>query len=104
MTDAGVETLIVTAIERDGRLEGPDLDLLEGMAQAGRGRIIASGGSALPRTCSRARSVGCAGAIVGRAMYEGRIDLAATLRALGRHGRPGPAERETLGRSADRGG
>ncbi|HSS37122.1 MAG TPA: 1-(5-phosphoribosyl)-5-[(5-phosphoribosylamino)methylideneamino] imidazole-4-carboxamide isomerase [Patescibacteria group bacterium] len=98
MTDAGVETLIVTAIERDGRLEGPDLDLLEGLARAGRGRVIASGGISSTEDVLAARSVGCAGAIVGRAMYEGRIDLAATLRALGATADPGRPSRETLGR------
>ena len=97
MTDAGVETLIVTAIERDGRLEGPDLDLLEGLARAGRGRIIASGGISSTEDVLAARSVGCAGAIVGRALYEGRIDLAATLRALGASADPGRPSRETHG-------
>ena len=57
-----------------------------------RGRIIASGGISSTEDVLAAKSVGCAGAIVGRALYEGRIDLAATLRALGSYGRPGRAE------------
>ena len=98
MTDAGVETLIVTAIERDGRLEGPDLDLLERLVRAGRGRIIASGGISSTEDVLAARSVGCVGAIVGRALYEGRIDLAATLRALDASADPGRPNREAHGR------
>ncbi len=81
--DAGVETLIVTAIDRDGLLEGPDLELL---GRAGRrrheARIIASGGIARSRTCSRRAALGCVGAIVGRALYEGRFDLRAALAAV----------------------
>ena len=75
ITDEGVETFEVTAIERDGRLEGPDLDLLRRLVGHGRGRIIASGGVASIDDLLATRRIGCAGAIVGRALYEGRIDL-----------------------------
>ena len=43
---AGVVTFEVTSIERDGLLEGPDLELLRGLVDRQRGRIIASGGVA----------------------------------------------------------
>ncbi|MDQ2964944.1 MAG: 1-(5-phosphoribosyl)-5-[(5-phosphoribosylamino)methylideneamino] imidazole-4-carboxamide isomerase, partial [Chloroflexota bacterium] len=44
LADNGVATFAVTAIDRDGRLEGPDLELLAALVALGRGRVIASGG------------------------------------------------------------
>lgn len=82
VTDEGVETLAVTAIERDGLLEGPDLELLGRLVDLGRGRIIASGGIGSTADVMAIRRLGCAGAIVGRALYEGRLDLVATIAAL----------------------
>ena len=79
---AGVETFEVTAIERDGLLEGPDLALLRSLVALGRGRIIASGGVSSVGDVIAAQAAGCAGAIVGRALYEGRVDLAALLAGL----------------------
>jgi phosphoribosylformimino-5-aminoimidazole carboxamide ribotide isomerase len=83
ITDEGVETLIVTGIDRDGVLEGPDLDLLESVLRLGPGRVIASGGISSTEDVLRVRQLGCSGAIVGRALYEGRLDLRMTLQALG---------------------
>lgn len=82
VTDEGVETLAVTAIARDGLLEGPDLDLLGQLVGLGQGRIIASGGIGSTGDVLAVRQLGCVGAIVGRALYEGRLDLAATIAAL----------------------
>jgi phosphoribosylformimino-5-aminoimidazole carboxamide ribotide isomerase len=77
---AGVATFVVTAIDRDGRLAGPDLDLLGRLVRRGRGAILASGGIRSLDDLAAVAAVGCAGAIVGRALYEGRLDLAAALR------------------------
>jgi len=77
---AGVATFVVTAIDRDGRLAGPDLDLLGRLVRRGRGAIVASGGIRSLDDLAAVAAVGCAGAIVGRALYEGRLDLAAALR------------------------
>lgn len=71
----GVSTFEVTAIERDGVLGGPDLELYERLVQLGRGSIIASGGIATMDDLRHVRALGCTGAIVGRAIYEGRLDL-----------------------------
>ncbi len=84
IADEGVETFVVTAIARDGLLEGPDLDLLRALVDLDRGRIVASGGVSSTRDVLATRSAGCRGAIVGRALYEGELDLALTLRALDR--------------------
>jgi phosphoribosylformimino-5-aminoimidazole carboxamide ribotide isomerase len=86
LADAGITTFEVTAIERDGELEGPDLELLERLVRLERGRVIASGGISSIQDLFAVRALGCSGAIVGRALYEGRIDLGEALAALG--GRP----------------
>jgi phosphoribosylformimino-5-aminoimidazole carboxamide ribotide isomerase len=80
LADRGARTFIVTAIERDGLLGGPNLDLLGEMVALGRGEVVASAGVASIEDIAAVRALGCAGAIVGRALYEGRVDLAAAVR------------------------
>jgi phosphoribosylformimino-5-aminoimidazole carboxamide ribotide isomerase len=80
LADRGARTFIVTAIERDGLLTGPNLGLLGRMVALGRGGIIASAGVSSLEDVAAVRSIGCVGAIVGRAVYEGRLDLAAAVR------------------------
>ena len=82
LADAGVTTFEVTAIERDGLLGGPDFALYERLVRLDRGSIIASGGITTRDDLRALRELGCAGAIVGRAIYEGRIDLGQAI-ALG---------------------
>ena len=82
LADAGIETFEVTAIERDGVLDGPDLGLYARLVDLGRGKIIASGGVATVDHLRAIRDIGCVGAIVGRALYEGRLDLRQTIEAL----------------------
>ena len=84
LADAGVIRFAVTAIARDGALGGPDLGLLRRLVAAGRGAIVASGGVASLADLEAVRDIGCEGAIVGRAIYEGRLDLAAAVTALDR--------------------
>lgn len=78
----GARIFVVTAIARDGLLSGPDLDLLRGMVELGRGDIIASAGVTTLEDIAAARKLGCSGAIVGRAIYEGRLDLAGAVRLV----------------------
>lgn len=79
LADVGVTTFEVTAIERDGLLEGPDFGLYERLVHLGQGSIIASGGITTLDDLRGVRGRGCSGAIVGRAIYEGRLDLAQAL-------------------------
>ncbi len=81
LADVGVATFEVTSIARDGLLGGPDLAMLGQVVDVGRGRVIASGGVARVEDIEAARRLGCAGAIVGRALYDGSLDLAAALAA-----------------------
>ena len=72
----GVTTFEVTAVERDGMLQGPDLDLLRQLVDVDRGRVVASGGIRTLDDVRAVRDLGCVGAIVGRALYEGWFELA----------------------------
>ena len=81
LADVGVSTFEVTAIDRDGLLGGPDLDLLARAVELGTGRIIASAGIASVEDIAAVRRIGCAGAIVGRALYEGQLSLRDALSA-----------------------
>jgi phosphoribosylformimino-5-aminoimidazole carboxamide ribotide isomerase len=82
LSEAGVATFIVTAIDRDGLLGGPDLSLLERLIALTGADVIASGGIATIDDLKATKEIGCSGAIVGRALYDGRIDLAVALSAL----------------------
>jgi phosphoribosylformimino-5-aminoimidazole carboxamide ribotide isomerase len=82
LTAAGVGIFEVTAIERDGLLSGPDLPLYRRLVAAPGRSIIASGGISSIQDLRDVRAAGCSGAIVGRAIYEGRLDLGDALRLL----------------------
>jgi phosphoribosylformimino-5-aminoimidazole carboxamide ribotide isomerase len=82
LAENGIATFAVTAIARDGRLEGPDLDLLASLVALDRGRVIASGGIGSIDDLRRVRDLGCAGAIVGTALYEGRFTIIEGFAAL----------------------
>ena len=79
LADRGVSTFEVTAIDRDGLLGGPDLELLGRLVHAGRGAIIASGGIASIDDVAATRAIGCRGAIIGRALHDGTLDLESVL-------------------------
>jgi len=81
LADQGVTTFEATAIDRDGLLGGPDLVLLGRLVGFDHGDVIASGGIASLEDIQAVRALGCAGAILGRALYEGRIDLASAIGA-----------------------
>ena len=74
--DVGVDLFEVTAIDRDGLLGGPDLELYRRLVALARGSVIASAGIATLDDLRAVRSLGCVGAIIGRALYDGRISLA----------------------------
>jgi phosphoribosylformimino-5-aminoimidazole carboxamide ribotide isomerase len=83
--DAGVAALIYTDIARDGLLKGLNLDATIALAEAVRIPVIASGGLAsladvAALLAPRARRL--AGAIAGRALYDGRLDAAEALRLI----------------------
>jgi phosphoribosylformimino-5-aminoimidazole carboxamide ribotide isomerase len=81
LADIGVVTFEVTSIVRDGLLGGPDLALLGDLVEIRLGRVIASGGVASVDDIDAVQRLGCGGAIVGRALYDGSLDLADALAA-----------------------
>ena len=81
--DAGAAAIVYTDIDRDGVLQGPNVAATAALAAAVSTPVIASGGvSSLADLRALAAAPGIAGAIVGRALYDGRIDLADALAAL----------------------
>jgi phosphoribosylformimino-5-aminoimidazole carboxamide ribotide isomerase len=83
--DAGVAAIIYTDIARDGMLRGLNLDATIALAEAVSIPIIASGGLASiddVRALLTPRAKKLEGAVVGRALYDGRLDAAAALRLV----------------------
>ena len=84
--DAGVAAIVYTDIARDGMLKGLNLDATIALADALSIPVIASGGFASlddVRALLAARAQKLAGAIVGRALYDGRLDAAEALKLIG---------------------
>jgi len=82
LEDAGAAAIIYTDIERDGMLSGVNLDATRALARALETPVIASGGVASlddVRALKAAEAEGIAGAILGRSLYEGRIEAGAAL-------------------------
>jgi phosphoribosylformimino-5-aminoimidazole carboxamide ribotide isomerase len=84
--DAGVAAIIYTDIARDGMLKGLNIDATIALAEAVSIPVVASGGLASlddihALVQPRARKL--AGAIAGRALYDGRLDAAAALKLIG---------------------
>ena len=85
MVGLGVETIICTDVSRDGMMQGPNLSLLEEVLSAGCRQLIASGGISKLDDLKRLKTLenkGVCGAIVGKALYEGAIDLKLALQTL----------------------
>ena len=86
MANLGVATIIYTDIHRDGTLTGPNLEALRELAEAIEIPVIASGGvSSLTDLLSllALETLGVNGAIVGRAIYTGDVNLTEAIRAVG---------------------
>ena len=70
----GVDEFLLTSIDRDGTLQGPDIKTLADAA-AVSARIIASGGISSIEDVIRIRSAGCSSVIIGKAMYDGKVSI-----------------------------
>ncbi len=81
--DAGIAAIIYTDINRDGAMKGPNIPATEALARAVEIPVIASGGVSSMADLTALRDTGViAGAISGRALYDGAIDLGKALAAL----------------------
>jgi len=72
---AGVSRLLCTAADRDGTLAGPDFDLLASVRARSGLPVLAAGGIRSRADLAAVEQLGCEGAIVGRALLEGRLPL-----------------------------
>lgn len=77
----GVRVFEVTAIDRDGTHGGPDVALYARLLAIAGGSIVASAGISTVDDIAAVRAIGCSGAIVGRALYDGRLSIEDALRA-----------------------
>lgn len=75
--------IVYTDIATDGMLSGPNLVALDEMVRAVPLPVVASGGVATADDLRRVAATGCAGCIVGRALYEGEFTIAEALTAAG---------------------
>lgn len=85
LASKGAETFIFTDISRDGMMQGPNVDAIVALAKSSGRTIIASGGVSVMDDLVRLnqyRQEGVGGAIVGKALYTGSIDLAEAVRTL----------------------
>ena len=70
----GIQYVISTDIDKDGMLEGPSFDLYEKIIGENPNiKLIASGGITSASDLEKVKSIGCEGAIIGKALYENRI-------------------------------
>lgn len=71
----GVQYTICTDISKDGMLEGPSMDIYREIIQNTGIKLIASGGITTTADLQELKALGCEGAIIGKALYEGKIKL-----------------------------
>jgi phosphoribosylformimino-5-aminoimidazole carboxamide ribotide isomerase len=83
MEQTGVGALIFTDISRDGTLTGPNLGQLKALMEHVSCPVIASGGVKGLEDIRALRELGVHGAICGKALYSGELDLAAAIREAG---------------------
>jgi phosphoribosylformimino-5-aminoimidazole carboxamide ribotide isomerase len=75
MVAAGVRRLIYTDIKRDGTLTEPNFDMIDRLVTETNVPVIVAGGIARPEHLGRIKDLGAEGAIIGKALYTGDIDL-----------------------------
>lgn len=83
MVASGVRTIIFTDISRDGTLAGPNLEQLSAIQQAADCQIIASGGIRDLSDIQNLKALGLYGAICGKSLYKGTLDLKEALQVAG---------------------
>jgi phosphoribosylformimino-5-aminoimidazole carboxamide ribotide isomerase len=72
----GVQQIFCTDVSKDGKLEGPSIDLYKNITtKFPELHFIASGGVSLLKDLEELKKIGCKGAIVGKAIYENKISL-----------------------------
>lgn len=75
LEEMGVKTIVYTDISKDGMMKGPNFQMYEKISQLSNIDVIASGGVSSLSDVKRLKEMNLYGAIIGRALYEGAIDL-----------------------------
>ena len=75
MRDMGVKDVIYTDVSRDGMMQGPNVEATRRLIEQTGMDVIGSGGVSCLNDLGNLKTAGCAGAILGRAMYEGAFTL-----------------------------
>jgi phosphoribosylformimino-5-aminoimidazole carboxamide ribotide isomerase len=83
LLDVGVETVIYTDISRDGAEKGTNLDLYRELAEIRGLKVTASGGVSSLEELKELQTIGTHAAILGKALYTGRLDLKTVIREVG---------------------
>ena len=83
LRDAGVQTVIYTDISRDGAEQGTNLELYRELADIEGLNITASGGVSSIEELKELQTIGTHAAILGKALYTGRLDLAEVIKEVG---------------------
>lgn len=74
--DKGIQQVFCTDVSKDGKLEGPSIELYKNiLTKFPSLHFIASGGVSSIKDLENLKKIGCAGVIVGKAIYEGRITV-----------------------------
>jgi phosphoribosylformimino-5-aminoimidazole carboxamide ribotide isomerase len=104
--DEPIAAIVYTDIATDGMLQGPNLDGLREMQRAVTIPVIASGGVTTADDVTRLAEIGMAGCIIGRALYEGSLNLGDALkraRASESNPKPNPLAKPLVLESSGRG-
>jgi phosphoribosylformimino-5-aminoimidazole carboxamide ribotide isomerase len=80
--EAGVDTIVYTDISKDGMLEGPNVEATRKLIEETGMKVIASGGVSSMEDLQALEQAGAHGAIVGKAMYDGVLDIEEALAAF----------------------
>lgn len=88
LAELGVQRFVYTDIARDGTLTSPNFEAVESLVKATPAPVIAAGGVAEVAHLERLAELGAEGAIVGLALYDGRVALREALAAIGDQPQP----------------
>ena len=82
LEDIGIKTLIYTDISKDGMLSGPNFDIYKVLSEKTKLNIVASGGVTTRDDIKKLNEMDMYGAIIGKALYDKRLDFKEALNSL----------------------
>ncbi len=82
-SELGVRRFLITSIAQDGMLTGPDLQTLASATMYPNAKIVAAGGIGTIGDLAALKEIGVEGAVIGKALYEGRFTLKEAIQKIG---------------------